>query len=695
MKYPGSSELSEEMRGRILNTFHQTLDLAGKGSQQEALLGCDFILRLDPLFEPARTLQERLQAGEGAVAIDDLAASAPAEGSMPESPTSESPSPEAASTASEAPAEARPAEPDVADLGGESEPDLSQPATPESAPGADLAETLRRMLVERDFQAIQGLAEWHRERIATDPDLQQIVQTALERHEAKPFVQGFLESSRKALAADNPEEARRMLQKAAELDASHPDVWQLERELAPPEEPAAGGELAPDELELEPTSEPAASLDTESEERITELLGEGQQAFEQGEYQVAIDAWSRIFLIDIDHAEANRRIELARKLKAEVERKIEEAFHEGMTRLESGAIDEAREALKRVLEMQPSHLAAQEYLDKIESGELTPGRRAAPAPPPSEPEPAEELRAPAGAEQELLEVPETEAEEEELAAPVTATEELLPAEWAEAGRPKRTLPMIAAAVLVLILAGGWFLVSKWDRIFPNSAVEPPTSDAPQPDPIARATGLHEQGKTPTALAQLRRLPPKHPQYSEAQALIAQWETSKAPEVEAGPSPEEVGRQKALIEEAKRAAAASDNLTASELLDRAGGIVPLEDEAMELQAATRQQLKLLKSELSLFRQGDWEYALPNLWRLHEQHPANRDIRQLMVDSYYNLGLRDLQRGDPVSASDKLAEALDLSPADDAELGRLYAFAQTYKDRPSDLLYQIYVKYQPSR
>ena len=83
MTYPGNSTLAADLQARIQETFQQTLDLAEKGNRQEAALGCDFILRLDPMFEPARTLQQRLQGGSGTLEIADLrtgtaAAAAPA-----------------------------------------------------------------------------------------------------------------------------------------------------------------------------------------------------------------------------------------------------------------------------------------------------------------------------------------------------------------------------------------------------------------------------------------------------------------------------------------------------------------------------------------------------------------------------------------------------------------------------------------
>ena len=78
-------------------------------------------------------------------------------------------------------------------------------------------------------------------------------------------------------------------------------------------------------------------LDDESQKRISELLEEGQGAFDAGEYQSAIDSWSRVFLIDIDHSEANRRIEQARRVAAEAERQVEEVFHEALSHLDSGS----------------------------------------------------------------------------------------------------------------------------------------------------------------------------------------------------------------------------------------------------------------------------------------------------------------------------------------------------------------------
>ncbi|MEJ2086544.1 MAG: tetratricopeptide repeat protein, partial [Acidobacteriota bacterium] len=216
------------------------------------------------------------------------------------------------------------------------------------------------------------------------------------------------------------------------------------------------------------------------------------------------------------------------------------------------------------------------------------------------------------------------------------------------------------------------------------------------DPIERARELHEEGKTAMAINVLRRLPPNHPKYGEGQSLIEAWEIidTPAPVVDAGPSEDELLRRDELLARAGAATQRGENLVALDLLERADAILPLEDEALEMRALATDSLEDLAEEIQLFEQGDWEYALPSLWRLHEADKSNRDVNRLMVDAYYNLGLRDLQRGDSRDAAEKFQEAIALDPNDE-DLLRLSEFARAYSQRPSDLLYRIFVKYHPFR
>jgi tetratricopeptide (TPR) repeat protein len=782
MTYVGNTALSPQIQERIQSTFAQTLSLAEEGNRQEALLGCDFILRLDPLFEPARTLQERLSQGEGPVDVSNLTEETPAEtesSAAPEVPLkiveseTESPVDEAPFEISDTLVEPPPPNtlvdineliadesiiepavelaPTVEDVDFDiTEPALSEAPAEVAAAVDDLPGRMAMLFEQRSFQDLMTLAVENQERVSTDADLRQLIDTASERLEAEPYVRNFLDSARSARESGDLDSARSHLDKARELDPTHPDLTMIEADLqaasmvAPPAAfeppppiqppplvetpPLAGPEpleapVAEVEELFEPVdqptledaveapadeappaemlppipsldAEPAARLDNESEQRIDELLQEGQESFEDGQYQTAIDAWSRIFLIDIDHAEASRRIELARKLKAEVERQIEEAFHEAISLLEAGDEEDARKAFDKVLEIQPNHMGARDYLEKLSSGELaTPGATPTPDLTPLVDEPAGEA---AAGEAQLVDDLAPPSQGPKAVVGDLAPEDIEPALKPAASRG-RSFVAIGAAVLILVLAIGWFVYSKWDRFFPGST---PTDEAAATeariDPIERARELHEAGSSAMAINVLRRVAPGHEQYAEALALIAMWEAGdQEAEVEsAGPSEEALAHREDLVELAHGAVADGENILALTYLQEASKISALSEEELMLETRATSLLEPLREELDMFENGDWEYSLPALWRMYDSDGSNKDVIRLMVDSYYNLGLRDLQRGDTKAALEKFKEAQDLT-ADDPDLDRLTEFASAYVERPADMLYRIFVKYQKFR
>lgn len=711
MSYPGNSSLSSDVHERVLNTYRQTLDLAAQGNRQEASLGCDFILRLDPEFEPARTLMSRLEQGDGPVSVDDLRPGGPA--FLVLKPPTADPFDELEHV-------------DL-DLGGDEDRGV------EGGPGGgSTVDELRRLLEARRFgEVLQRVRE--DEALRDDPEMSAIVRAARSRQEAEPYIQSFLESARQELRNGNPDQAARLLESARELDPGHPGVAELQRLLTPPTEaptpswegpagteidfgaaPGAGldGSLDSVDLSMEDDSEVSLGAEpaAEGDDRIRELLNEGQAAFEQEDYQGAIDAWSRIFLIDIDHQEAARRIERARRLKAEHERRIEELFHEGMGALEDGDADRARELLHQVVSLQPNHLAAKESLQKIETGEIPRAKTEPETPAPPAEEPSTGPRAtpipPAladseGSMAEEVLIPPEPGRPRPVSAPVLDT--------ADRRGPNRTFLFIGALVLVGVLAGAWRVYQQWSDWFPNAngqAESPPTED-----PLRKATSYHDLGRTDLAIAQLSRLPPNDPHYEEAQALISQWEaeagqSAERAEDESGdaatgegdetaPEAEDRIRQADLVAEARRAVARGEFLPAENLLIKARQLGELETDARSLEAEVRERLEPFRREIELVRGGDWEFALPDLWRLRETDPENPDVNRLLVTSYYNLGVRDLQRGDATGAVSQFEEATNLLDGRDPELERHLSFARAYQGRSKDLLYQIYVKYLPIR
>ncbi len=772
MDYPGNATLTREMQERILSTFRQTLSAAAAGNRQEATLGCDFILRLDSLFGPARQLLDRLEDGEGPVSVDDLAAAvgvggggaaaaggtgAQAPESPVEAPAAPTPEPDGAIAAGAQPPEID----DLSDL--DLEMGLSDPipAPPEPAPAPPppaAPEMPDDAPAPPDMPAAEPPPEMPAaapppldepvaappppdtpaaappppdEPVFTPPPRDSAAAAPPPPEAAAAEVEPPAPAAAPPASAAAPPEAPEApaLDELEDLDLSLGGEAAAPSEPAPPapeapaeaqeasaipaqeaapqepQEPqevpaaAAGGEETPPALPEEPPApppesveiplgaEPSAQLDTESQQRINDLLAEGQEAFDGGEYQLAIDAWSRIFLIDIDHADANKRIEEARKLKAEADRKVEEKFHEGLAHLESGETDAAAESFRTVLEMQSSHLAARDYLEKLEAGEVpVPTELARPAEAEADRATPEALESEAGDEPDEQPKPKPDRGSKAVGESMVSVK--------KSPFKSKGFLAIAAVGLIAVLGGAWYLFDNWSSLFPNSAQEAPAPATA--DPLARAKGLHDEGKTPIAIAQLRRLPPTSPQYEEAQALIAQWELEQAPADlgPEGPSPQELARREALVGEAGAAADRREFMRTSELLSEAATIAPLRGPEVQLLARADEELQELQNFITIFREGEWDLALRDMWLLRESDPGNRDVTRLLVDSYYNLGLRALQRKDVREAAEHFTQALELSP-DDPELLRLADFAATYQTRSTDLLYRIFVKYHPFR
>jgi tetratricopeptide (TPR) repeat protein len=634
MSYPGNPSLPPDIQERLLTTFDQSLDLAAAGNLQEALLGCDFLLRMDPRFEPARVLADRLKtwSGPSGPAIDDLRVGV-----------------RAAAGATAAPEES------FADLG------------------------------------------W------SDHE-----------HESAPYVARFLRDGRAALERGERSVAERLLAKARSLDEANPEVASLAaalessasdfvtdvssfaelsdlgaRAASTPDRPESAG--APGAL----GAPPASSEDP----RIAELLSQGAAAFERGEHQNAIDAWSRVFLIDIDHAEAGRRIEEARRFKAEAERKTEELFQDGVARYEEGDREAAREIFTRLLASNPNHLAAREMMERLgeAADEASPAAAASARAVPAAGEPAAAQRrrgAKAALKEEIMVPPEP---GERRAAAATAAPA---AEAGRAGRRARSRgPLVAAAALLVVAAAGAWLWTQRDRLFPNRASASASAPAPAGDralatsAVARAERLHAAGNTSAAVALLRRVGAEDPAYQRAQDLIAQWEALEepaAPQLE----PAAATRRAQWLGSARQAMAEGRFALAGEWLARAAEIAPLDAEESALARQASDAIAPYAAQLDLFRQGEWESVLPQLWRLHEADPSNRDVVAMLVDCYFNLGVRELQREAPDAATDKFREALGLAP-DDGELRRTARFAEAYRARNLDLQYRIFVKHLPFR
>jgi len=74
MAYPGNSELSPRAQERVMSAFRLVITNLQDGRKDDALVGLDFVLRLDPSFSPALALQQQLSSGNGAVSLEGVLA---------------------------------------------------------------------------------------------------------------------------------------------------------------------------------------------------------------------------------------------------------------------------------------------------------------------------------------------------------------------------------------------------------------------------------------------------------------------------------------------------------------------------------------------------------------------------------------------------------------------------------------------
>jgi tetratricopeptide (TPR) repeat protein len=450
------------------------------------------------------------------------------------------------------------------------------------------------------------------------------------------------------------------LEGALDIGRSPEDAHEVETGPAPPSSKSAPG-LAP-----------SSSDPDDPESRIRRLLDEGQAAFDGGELQRAIDAWSRIFLVDVDHAEASERIERARQLKAERERRLDEMLHDALRARGAGRLDEAKETFEQILALEPTHLAARDYLDQLERGEIAP----------PEPAPATEEEATAGGRVERT----------------RGRAGNFP-RVAGVAKARRVVYWAAAGVAVLVLGLGWFLYSNRGRLFPNAGEAASESPSATPlSPLGQAQELHDAGKTAEALAILRQIPPASPDKARARELLAEWqrapgdsEAATGADIAAGSEDAVLlasAERAAFLERARRSYGSREYFEAARAFRAAERLAPLAGPDADLYVDAREQLLPIAPQIDLFQQREWEMVLGPLWRRLEDDSSNRDVRRILADAYYNLGVRELRRGDPGAARDYLRELLDLAGEDVMAL-RLLRFAEGYTQQPRDLLYEIFV------
>jgi len=251
-----------------------------------------------------------------------------------------------------------------------------------------------------------------------------------------------------------------------------------------------------DPLRTDSPREPHAATEAERDAKIEQLLLAGLDHYFAGQYDHAINVWTRALFLDRSHARARAYIERARSALAEKQRQSEELLQSGVAAFERGEGDEARRLIEQaIVQGAPSDeaLAVLDRLNRLEHGQAV-------APPPS-----------ARADR-------TAGARDSSRAPISRG------------------ALVAAAFVLAVGASVYLAVasrSTWRRLIelpdPVAAgtTTPPLADTPLPLPrrgaiaVDRARHLMIGGRLRDALATLDQVRPTDPEKADADELRAE------------------------------------------------------------------------------------------------------------------------------------------------------------------------------
>ena len=695
MTYAGNAALSSAVKDRVTSTFQQTVTLYHQGRLDEVTAGCTLILQMDPMFDPARKLLEKTRNPNLPIDVEAL---------IPRDPRA--PMQQARDAMAERDFErvAHLTNAILTDdllndeariLGDEAREKL------EAAPFVEqFARKCDQSMAAGNIAAAKMELEKARALDPTHPEVVRIARALAARDSAPaptPVSPSFI--------IDEPKSAQpggRSTAQAADFGFAFEEEKPQEVSFAnfsfdspssSSDAPFGGfsfdspapAQSGSGEFDFATASIAATSDD---QKKIEQYLADGDRSFEAGEYQQAIDLWSRIFLIDVTNDDASARIERAKAKRRELEQKIDPLLASGIAAFDRGDTARAHADLSEVLRLDPMNASAQDYLDRLD--ETVQG--GAPAAIPPSVDDADKLDGlgffdddAMGGLSEAPLVPPSPA-----AAPAAAKTTGKQAA-AKTAAPARKLPMglIATILAIVVLgAGGWFV---YDRFMNKPEVDGTGAGQAL---IARASMLARTGKYDQAIALLQDIKPDDPQHDEALVMIADLRAKKATSAEMIE-----GMPAAQYFEQKLAAglaafAAHDYAAAKKAFEEAMRVKPLAPEVKAQYDTASQQMAKVDAAQALFNERKFTEAIANLQPLLDADPQNVSIQKMIVDAHFNLGAAALQEERLPDAIREFDEVLRVSPNDEVAK-RSRELAVRYEGQPKDLLYRIYVKYLPLR
>ncbi len=693
-----------------MTAFRQVVGKLQEGSREEALIGLEFVLRLDPGYAPARNLHEQLSSGAAEIDLNEVV-------SQLQAPTTDAINSllvEAVEDFNNRDFAAARQKVDqvLLDLPGHQEARQLL----REIEGATKGDTQVRNFLDQAQDALnkgdsqeaanfvmmaQALDPHHRDIAATLAEIEAAGQVSMSQagfapHEAEEDTVGFVpDSAAETKFAATPDfgaaaTASEMFadtadfQAAEALDDAREDDGQPD--FSSPGDPASPAFDAPPPVPEPPRKEEAAPYYEEAASEVSDLFQETPEPFDTAvgtqeisgkqqkirallsrggaaaavdDYAAAIDAWSRVFLIEPDHEEAHDRIEHIRHAKEELERRIGPLLADAHDAHDHGQDDTARDFVDRILELSPQHVDARRLADELGS----PAVRDTGMP---------EL------EDDLFNDDFTATAD--FGADVSRPSTTLEGEWRTPKKPKRRLPwqwwaIIGAVGAVLIAISLWVASS----LMPEKAPPEQRIDVVN-RVLVEAAELYNKGQIEEAIVLLEQNSKDDPFQVRLDKRIGEYRTKVATPVPT-PVPEGLAACRALLAEGRWMAAYQRVKDELKLFPNDPGLEKVRLEILEVEP----EAAVLHSAVA---EGDFRAAIAICRDMLEKRPEDAEVVDFYERTLFNAGMAELRAFNLPQSEYYLAELAKRQP-DDVELQRVLEFVETYKSRPVDMQLEIFV------
>ncbi len=705
MTYPGSPELSAQAQERVMSAFRQVVTKIQEGLSNEALIGLEFVLRLDPTFAPGVALQKQLVSGQSDIDLSNI---------------------------------------------------ISQIEAPDTG-------AINLLLIEavEEFNQHNYLeAKEKIEKILIDlPGHQEARALASQVDDALKMtiqVGQFLAQAREALAEKRPQDAANFVLMAQALDPHHSgieatlaeihrsggvDVSTFNAPPAPPTARPADGPLsgpadvspsegfstvvidpaqpesdswdvagafedpafepvdAPSPEPEEPTSfdfggdvadlfeassdaplwdepAPAAPSETAGPGPEEELLVLGTAALDRGDPQEALHHLSKVLLIDPENTQVGALIDRAKSGIDTMEQRLQASLSEAEMALDSGDTARAQALVDEILLASPGNQEALSLKDRLEHKEFD---TSLPPETPDEPLMAPEVEAAPSLDEGEFDDLGSFDDFDSTFDPSESDLPETPAQQSPVGLSKRQVPwrliIMGAGGVAIVLLGMWlgskFLPHRDGDIDSARAVT---------EVIESAQLLLGQGKEEEALALLRSFDATGLDKARIDKHITRIEAALAPP-EPTPVPESVQLGRSLVDENRW-------LEAYQVITDGLSRHPEDSGLLSL----KQRVSMIEPDLTaLFaslQKKDFQTGMHIAEELVVRHPDQVGFGNILDRCLFNAALNHLRTYNLTSARGYLRRLQDRHP-DDTEVTRILGFISSYTNRPVDMQLEIFV------